>query len=60
MRFREVRERKEVERRFDTSFDPDRRINTHQQNNNTNTSSSNFDPDKRIVIGDETKLNREV
>ena len=26
MRFREVRERKEVERRFDTWFDPDKRI----------------------------------
>lgn len=34
MRFREVRERKEVERRFDTWFDPDRRMNPRQQNNN--------------------------
>lgn len=53
MRFREVRERRDVERRFDTWFDPDRRIGTRQQNNNTRTSSSNFDPDKRIVITDE-------
>lgn len=53
MRFREVRERKEVERRFDTWFDPDRRINPRQQNSNTRTSSSDFDPDKRIVITDE-------
>lgn len=54
MRFREVRETREVERRFDTWFDPDRRINPHQQqNSSTRTSSSNFDPDKRIVIHDE-------
>lgn len=53
MRFREVRERREVERRFDTWFDPDKRINPNQQNNNTRTSGSDFDPDKRIVIRDE-------
>ncbi len=53
MRFREVRETREVERRFDTSFDPDRRMNPRQQNNSARTSSSNFDPDKRIVIHDE-------
>ena len=53
MRFREVRETREVERRFDTWFDPDRRMHPRQQNNNTRTSSSDFDPDKRIVIHDE-------
>ena len=52
MRFREVRETREVERRFDTSFDPDRRMNPRQQNNSART-SSDFDPDKRIVITDE-------
>lgn len=56
MRFREVRERRDVERRFDTWFDPDKRINLNQQNNNnTRTASSNFDPDKRIVVYEDNK-----
>lgn len=46
MRFREFRE---VERHFDTDFDPDKRISRHTSTPSTSTTSI-FDPDKRIDV----------
>ena len=46
MRFREFRE---VERHFDTDFDPDKRISRSTSIPSTSTTST-FDPDKRIDV----------